>query len=172
MEGSATGRIALFLAVSALLVLASIAFSRGSDPVGTGEVARNEQGAPGASDSEQELIVRLEREQIEVERASRRFLDAFLRYEVGEQTPAVRRTLRTTATPEFARQLLASPPRRPPAGSFPPRAALSQVNVTFASSSATLVVVDGTAMRAGFPEEFGFAFTRTFSGWRASGPAE
>jgi hypothetical protein len=171
MEGSATGRVALFLAASALLVLASIAFSRGSGSIGTAEPPRNGSRAAGIRGAEQALIDQLEQEKAEVEVASRRFLGAFLRYEVGDLTPTVRRRLRTTATPGFARRLFNSP-ARPTVGRFPPRAVLRRLDVQFVSPKATLARVNGTAWRAGLPEEFAFLFTLRPVGWLASGPAE
>jgi hypothetical protein len=161
----------LFLAVSALLVLASIAFSRGSDSIGTGEPSHSKSRAAGARGVEQELIDQLEQEKVEVEVAAQRFLGAFLRYEVGDLTPTVRRTLRTTATPGFARRLF-SFPTRPAAGRFPPRAVLRRLDVEFVSPQTTLARVNGTAWRAGLPEEFAFLFTLRPVGWLASGPAE
>jgi hypothetical protein len=169
MEGSARGRIALFIAVSAMLVLASVLFSRGSDSIDT--APRSEQRAGGASSSEQELIARLEQRQIEVEAASRRFLAAFLRYEIGDMPPPVRRALRMTTTPEFARRLF-NFPVRPAAGRFPPPAELRRLDVEFVSSTGTLALVSGTAWRAALPEEFAFLFALRPAGWLASGPAE
>ncbi|MGZ4279078.1 MAG: hypothetical protein ACXVVU_20705 [Solirubrobacteraceae bacterium] len=54
-----------------------------------------------------------------IHRVVRRFLSAFLDYEVGRRSVAVRRRLRATATPALARALLSAPPRalgakRPP----------------------------------------------------------
>jgi hypothetical protein len=171
VESSTTGRIALFLSICALLVLASIAFSRGSDSIGTAEPPPSALETAGTRRSEQELIAQLERRQIEVEEAARRFLSAFLRYEVGDLTPTVRRTLRSTATPEFARRLF-SFPARPTIGRFPPRAVLRRLDVEFVSSEGTLARVNGTAWRAGLPEEFAFLFMLRRVGWLAIGPAE
>jgi hypothetical protein len=169
MQETTTARIALFVAVAAALVLAAIVFNRGAEPT---DAEREASGGAAASAQDQRRAAQLAQADAEVEATARRFLAAFLRYEVGELTPAVRRALRATTTPEFARQLLASPARRPSAGSFPPRAAVDRMNVTFISPQATLAVVDGTALRSGFPEEFGFVFTRTAPGWRASGAAQ
>jgi hypothetical protein len=49
---------------------------------------------------------------------ARRFLDALLAYEIATTTPALARTLRATAAPALAADLLTSPPR-PPAGAPP-----------------------------------------------------
>lgn len=168
MEGSATTRIVLFAAVSAMLVGAPVVFSRGSNSIGTEGAVHSE---PVATGPEHELVARLEQEQGEVEAASRRFLTAFLRYEVGDQSPNVRATLHETATTEFARQLLGSP-TRPTVGRFPPQAVLHSLDVEFVSPEGTLALVRGTALRARLPEEFAFLFALRPSGWLASGPAE
>jgi hypothetical protein len=164
-----TARIVLFVAVSTLLVVVAVIFNRGAGGTLTEREVSEEPPRAGRA---QKLTAQLVRTEAEAEATARRFLTAFLRYEVGELTPAVRRMLLTTATPEFGDQLLASPTRRPAAGSFPPRAELRRVDVTFVSPQATLAVVDGTALRAGLPEEFGFVFSLGSSGWLASGAAE
>lgn len=169
MREAPTARIVLFVVVSATLVAAAISFSRGAGWTGAEQEA---SGGAGPADARaQTLAAQLAQADAEVKATARRFLAAFLRYEVGELTPALRRVLRATATPEFGRQLLAFPTRRPP-GNFPPRAELRRVDVTFVSPQATLAVVSGTALRAGRPEEFGFVFTQSASGWLASGAAE
>lgn len=170
MGGTKTARIALFVTVSALLVVTAIFFNRGAES--TDVEKEGGGGAMPAGAQERKQVARLAQADAKVEATARRFLVAFLRYEVGELTPAVRRALRATSTPEFGRQLLASSARRPPNSKFPPRAQLHRVDVTFISPEATLAVVDGAALRAGFAEEFGFVFTETPSGWRASGVAQ
>ena len=44
---------------------------------------------------------------------ARRFLDVFVRYEVGDVSPTVRRGLRATAIPRLTGELLHAPPRLP-----------------------------------------------------------
>lgn len=168
MEGTATARVALFLAASALLVGASIVFSRGSESIDTEGPVHSE---PIATGPEHELVARLEQEQLEVETAARHFVTAFLRYEVGDLSPAVRGKLRAAATPEFAHLLLSSPVRAA-VGRFPPRAVLRRLDVEFISPEGTLAMVSGTAWRARLPEEFAFLFELRSTGWLASGPAE
>lgn len=164
---ASTGRIALFAAASAALIAAAILFSQGGGWTSPEVEPSGELAQPDPAHD-----ARLARAEVEVKASARRFMAAFLRYEVGELTPVVRRDLRATTTLEFGRQLLASPPRRPSAGSFPPHAELRELNVTFLTPQATLAVIDGASVRAGFPEEFGFAFTRSPSGWLASGASQ
>lgn len=162
-----TPRVVLFVAVSALLIAAAIGFSHGPDAPGPPN-ARIEPDGVAQSNRPAAQLARAERN---VGVAARRFLTAFLRYEVGELTPAVRRALLATTTTQFGRQLIASPARRPTTGSFPPRAELHRMEITFLTPQATLAVIEGTALRAGFPEEFSFAFSLRASGWLASGAA-
>jgi len=161
-------RVVLFVLASALLIATAIAFSRGAsgpdEPSGLGAASE-----PRAASQSGELPASLARAKSEVETAARLFLAAFLRYEVGELTPGVRRALVATTTPPFGRQLLSAPARRPPAGAFPPRAELRRIDVAFISPEATLATVEGTAVRAGFAEEFGFVFALSPRGWLASG---
>jgi hypothetical protein len=164
-----TTRIALFVVVSALLVLAAVAFNRGAAGP---RVGQGPAGGPAKAAQTEELTARLAEVEAEVEAAARPFLTAFFRYEVGELTPTVRATLLKTTAPEFGRQLLVSPPRRPPAGSYPPRAELGRVDATLLSPELTLAVVDGNATRAGYAQEFGFAFTLENGRWLASGVAQ
>jgi hypothetical protein len=46
-------------------------------------------------------------------RVARRFADAYLRYQIGEHPPAVKRTFVATCTPSFAHLLTAQPARIP-----------------------------------------------------------
>ncbi len=163
------GPIALFVVASAALIAAAVLFSRGGGWTSPEVEPSGELAQAGPAD---DASARLARAEVEVKASARRFMAAFLRYEVGELTPAVRRDLRATTTSEFGRQLLTSPPRRPSAGGFPPHAELRELNVTFLTPQATLAVIDGASVRDGFPEEFGFAFTRSASGWLASGASQ
>jgi hypothetical protein len=100
----------------------------------------------------------------------RPFLRAFLRYEVGELDPGLRRRLRARATPAFARQLFSSPIRVPPQRTAPAR--LERLSITHLSRLPPRALVSGTALRAGKPEQFSFLFEAPRGTWLASGPAE
>jgi hypothetical protein len=119
-----------------------------------------------------DVIAQLNRRKAEVRVAARRFLTAFLRYEVGDLSPPVRHALRTNATRGFADRLLSYPPRRPAAGRFPPRATLQRLDIAFVSPLATRAVVSGTAGRGGLSEEFSFVLAYRGTTWLASGPGE
>jgi hypothetical protein len=100
----------------------------------------------------------------------RPFLRAFLRYEVGELDPGLRRRLRARATPAFARQLFSAPIRVPSQRTAPAR--LGRLNITHLSRMPPRALVSGTASRAGKPEQFSFLFEAPRGTWLASGPAE
>jgi len=72
-----------------------------------------------------------------------RFTAAYLRYEEGVLGPAVRRSIRQFATPDFGGQLLRAPVRVPP-GSQPPRqwvARVAAVRVGLFDGNPALVAV-------------------------------
>jgi hypothetical protein len=102
---------------------------------------------------------------------AREFVSAFLRYEVGEDLPWVRRRLRRGATAGFAGELLRSPVR---VSSGPGRAPakIETIRVEFVTRSRGLALVFGRARRADGPEEFSFLFTRTGGRWLARAPGE
>jgi len=102
--------------------------------------------------------------------AARRFLTAFLRYEVGERSPATARALRATAAPAFAATLRRGPPRPSAAA---PRGPARLGPLTIARLTSTLAAVNATARRPAGPEQLSFIFARTESGrWQASAPGE
>ena len=103
--------------------------------------------------------------------AARRFLAAFLPYEVGRADAHVRRALRATATEELATTLLAAPPR-PAAAGVPRRAHLLSLQVTLDAGVAPRAVVSGRLRRSGETEAFAFLFERHAGGWLAAGVAE
>jgi hypothetical protein len=160
----------VFVLVSILLVASGIVFSHlGSSPqaetegvVGTAPVEVAETGR---------VTLETARLRSRVDQAARRFVPAFLRYEVGDIDAGVRRALRATATAEFAASLLAVPPR-PPAGGFPPRARLQRLVVKFSPSAAFNAFVEGTAVRGGAAENFSFEFEYGEGAWLASGVTE
>jgi hypothetical protein len=155
-----------FVLVSILLVASGVVFSRlGSSPEAVVATAPVEISSTGR------VALETARLRSRVDQAARRFVPAFLRYEVGDIDAGVRRTLRATATAEFAASLLAVPPR-PPAGGFPPRARLQRLAVKFWPNAAFHAYVEGTALRGGAPEAFSLEFEYGEAGWRASGVTE
>lgn len=101
--------------------------------------------------------------------SARRFLVAFLRYEVGDRSHAVGRALRATAAPEFATELLRAPPR-PPHRARP--ATLGPLAFATVSSDPPLVSVSGTAHRPTGPEQLSFVFELRHGRWLASAAGE
>ena len=167
-------RAALFVIVCAILVGSALAFAAGDNQLGaTGAPTSASGGAEGAvaqspSGAAQREEQRLERE---VKTTARRFLAAFLPYEVGELGPGVRRALRAGSTPGFARQMLARPP-----GRAPPRmrssARLGPIAVTFVSALPPRAVISATAERGAATEQISFVFERRGSSWLASGAGQ
>jgi hypothetical protein len=100
----------------------------------------------------------------------RPFLRAFLRYELGEGGPALRRELRASTSPAFGAQLLASPIRAP--SSPLPAAHIGRLKIIYLSRNPPRALVSGTALRAGRPEQFAFLFEARRGRWLAAGPAE
>jgi len=162
----------LFVAVSAVLVAAAIALRSPPDSSPPSGVVRPPQVDGGPVGSARDVVAQLNKRHTEVKAAARRFLTAFLRYEVGDLSEPVRRALRGTATRRFADRLLRQPPRRPAAGQFPPRATLRRIHIAFISPLATRAVVSGAALRGGLSEEFSFVLARRGGTWLASGPGE
>lgn len=160
IAGSEIGRYALFACICAVLVAAAIGFAGSEEPPVTPMPAAT--GVTAAVDPGQEQV-----EEARVRVVARSFLEAFLRYEVGELDAWVRARLRATAWPEFADQLLAHPPRRPPRGA--PSARLKEFEVMVVSALPPRVVVSGSAERGGLPEEFSFVFEVRDGEWRAAG---
>jgi hypothetical protein len=165
----------VFVLVSILLVVSGIVFSHlGSslevEPEGT--VATAGGGMAGVEVAETgRVALEVARLRARVEQVARRFVPAFLRYQVGDMDASVRRALRATATADFAADLLAVPPR-PPAGGFPPRAILQRLAVKFSSNDAFHSFVEGVALRKGAREAFSIEFEYGEGVWRASGVTE
>lgn len=160
IAGSEFGRYALFACICAVLVAAAIGFAGSEEPAVA--PAPQATGATGPVDDSQE---RLAEARLRV--VARDFLGAFLRYEVGDLDGWVRARLRATAWPEFAAELLATPPRRPPRGA--PGARLGDFEVMVVSALPPRVVISGSAERGGLPEEFSFVFEARNGEWRAAG---
>lgn len=170
MAPAAKPKPVVFVLVSILLVASGIVFSR----LGPSSEAETESaGGPARVEAAEAGRVALEtaRLRARVDHAARRFVPAFLRYEVGEIDAGVRRTLRATATAEFAADLLAVPPR-PPAGGFPPRAHLQRLAVRLSPNAAFHAFVEGTALRGDVPEAFSLEFEYEEGLWLASGVTE
>jgi hypothetical protein len=101
----------------------------------------------------------------------RRFIAAFLSYEVGVDRPAVKAAIRGCASRRFARQLLSDPPMpsgRPGHGA----AGISSLHIDPMPGHRDLAFVSGEARRADGPEPFSFIFARRVGRWLAVAPGE
>lgn len=163
-------RLALFALACLVLVGCAVGFSRGdSDLAGAGGVVPEHLGPEARRSEDPSAAVRaLKRE---VRSAAHGFLAAFLRYEVGDLEPAVRRALRASATPSFAALMLARPPTPPPPG-IDPLARVGPIAVAFASLLPPRAVVSAMADRGANTERLSFVFERRGSLWLAAGPGE
>jgi hypothetical protein len=106
-----------------------------------------------------------------------RFFAAFSRYEIGELDEGVEAELRATATPGYARELLAAPPRPPISGEVPERAELSGelvlVPLEADGGEFSRVELVGEIARGGEnPHAIAFELSRAARGWRVSGLGE
>lgn len=186
----------VFALASSCLVLSAILFALGSgietrpgESASRGAAARpdsegsEELRAPAASshhDDGEDLAGRIElapaiaAERAALKLAARRFLAQFLAYEVGRISASVTRGLQRTATPEFARGLLGTPPRSVAGLGTARPARLTALEVASLPAGAGLAKasVTGTATRDGAIEPFSFRFERTLGGWLASGVGE
>jgi hypothetical protein len=170
MAPAAKPKPVLFVLVSILLVSSGVVFSRLGSSSEAGTDSAGGTARVGVAEAGR-VALETARLRARVDQAARRFVPAFLRYEVGDIDAGVRRALRATATAEFAANLLAVPPR-PPAGGFPPRARLQRLAVRFSPSAAFHAFVEGTSLRGGAPERFSFEFEYGEGVWRASGVTE
>jgi hypothetical protein len=170
----------VFVLVSILLVASGVVFSHlGSSPevepegaVATAGVGTAGGATAGVAVAETgRVVLEIARLRSRIEQVARRFVPAFLRYQVGNMDAGVRRVLRATATADFAADLLAVPPR-PPAGGFPPRAVLQRLAVKLSSNDAFHAFVEGVALRKGAREAFSIEFEYGEGVWRASGVTE
>jgi hypothetical protein len=157
-------RPALFLAASAALIAVALFLHVSAAP---------QPPPPALSRSHPPPLQRSGTAQVRaaLEPSARRFLRAFLRYEVGDSNQALTRSLRATATPAFAVKLLRRPPR-PARRSPPARATVGPLSLIFVSAQPPLVSVSATARRATGPEQLSFVFTRRHGRWLASAPGE
>jgi hypothetical protein len=101
---------------------------------------------------------------------ARHFLAAFLRYEVGDLSAAVRRGLRSRASHRFSAELLARPPHGLRAS--PPSARISRLRVALLSRAPGRALISGSARRGGRLEQFSFLFEARRGAWRCVGPGE
>lgn len=166
------GRLALFAALCALLLVAALGFA-GADRAGSPALALRAGGT--AASRLPAAARRIERRAAHLEaslrRAARPFLAAFLRYEGGLGAPADATALRASATPGFAARLLADAPRAPASG-YPSRARLRALSVTFLSARADWALVRAAAGRSGGAEQLSFLFARRSGRWLATGPGQ
>ena len=180
MAPAAKPKPVVFVLVSILLVASGVVFSHlGSSPevepegavatAGTGTAGGGRAGVEVAETGR--VALEIARLRSRVEQAARRFVPAFLRYQVGDMDAGVREALRVTATADFAADLLAVPPRPPPGG-FPPRARRQSLAVKFSPNDAFHAFVKGVALRSGAPEAFSLEFEYGEGSWRASGVTE
>jgi hypothetical protein len=103
--------------------------------------------------------------------SARRFLAAFLRYEVGDSSPALTRALEATATRALSAELLRHRPR-PSQGQAPSDPTLGPLSFAPVSTDPPLVSVSGTARRPTGPEQLSFVFEFSQGSWLASAPGE
>jgi hypothetical protein len=104
-------------------------------------------------------------------RQARRFVEAFLSYEVGAGGSRAEEAIRSDASPSFADELLAHPPI-PAGGSAPPPARITRLRVDPVPGQPDLALVSGEARRPAAPEPFAFLFARRGGRWLAVAPGE
>jgi hypothetical protein len=158
-EGS---RTALFLSVCATLIAAAL-LPRSDHPAGSAPVGIT-RGTPPTPGRPRAPVPALAS-------SARRFLTAFLRYEVGDQGGAVTRTLRATATRAFAVELLRNPPRPLP-GAPRPDPHLGSLTFAPVSTKPPLTSVGAVAKRPTGPDQLSFVFELSHGTWLASAPGE
>lgn len=136
------------------------------------EVARREDphGEPGPTPQTRVY----ERTRAAAEPAARRFFAAFSLYEAGLANIEVRREIRATATPAFAEELAAAPPRMPPGASRPERGFLGRLEFVPAEPDASgrrLISGElvGVVHRGAAVETIAIELRGSDRGWRVSG---
>jgi hypothetical protein len=101
----------------------------------------------------------------------RRFVAAFLSYEVGAGGPALEKAIRRHASRRFAGKLLSEPPaqaRRPTHGAAP----ITSLHIDPVPGQTDLALASGEARRPEGPEPFSFLFARRAGRWLAVAPGE
>lgn len=171
MSRAAPARIGLFLLVCAALVAVAVGLSPGGPPhPPPGPSTHGAEPLALAPAPATRLLGAARRQEARLAGAGRRFVVAFLRYEVGDLSGAVRAALRASATPHFARELLASPRPSDSASHSPAR--IERIDLSFLAASGRRALLTGVAQRPDGPEEFAFAFERRGGRWLATGAAE
>jgi hypothetical protein len=99
----------------------------------------------------------------------RRFIAAFLSYEVGGGGSAVESAIHTSASRRLARQLLSEPPTSP---ARPSRARIRSLRIDPVPGHPDLALASGDARRPEGPEAFSFVFARRDGRWIAVAPGE
>lgn len=168
MATGRSARLLLFCLAAALLLVSPFAFSSGDAPGGPrpSEVAEAPRVDPQPLRPLPDRSADLSR----LRGAARNFLTAFLRYEVGDLAPTVRRELHRNTAPGFLRELLARRAAPHPAASAPAR--IARLRITLLSSAPGRALLTGSARRAGHLEQFSFLFEAHRGLWRAVGPGE
>jgi len=161
----APARIAAFVLVSAGLIGLAVALAP-SDPA----PAPPPRAAPAtAAVPGSELIAAAGRRKARLDRAATAFIDAFLRYEVGDLPASVVRSIDRLTIVSFGRYLLGARPRQ--LGDR--RAArIVKVETAFLSPTADRALVRGVARRPDGPEELSFVFVLRGGRWLAARAAE
>lgn len=153
-------RLGLFTAASGALLLSAVLFAAHPGPqVPDSTAAVTRPDRPPAA-PQRASRARLKRD-------ARRFLAAFLRYEVGELDHRGRQALRATATPGFAAELLRAPPHLWAAPSRP--ALLLRLSIAYFSPNPPRALITGSARRGENDEQFSFLFKARAGTWLASG---
>jgi hypothetical protein len=101
----------------------------------------------------------------------RRFLAAFLSYEVGGDGPAVERAIRGSSSRSFARQLLSEPPG-PPNRPGQTTTRITSLRIDRVPGHPNLALASGEARRSEGPEPFSFLFAQSGGRWLAVAPGE
>jgi hypothetical protein len=102
--------------------------------------------------------------------SARRFLHAFLAYEVGARPPHNVAALEATATTSFAHELASA---RQTAATHPSALArLGPLTLNPLAGKPPLALVTATARRPAGPEQLSFLFTKRGGRWLASAPGE
>jgi hypothetical protein len=102
--------------------------------------------------------------------AARRFVEAFLSYEVAGGGAAAPKAIRAGADDTFARELISHSP--PPTPTDPRPARIEALRVAGLPGRPHLALVSGTARRPSGPEPFAFLFARRQGRWLAVAPGE
>jgi hypothetical protein len=104
-------------------------------------------------------------------RQARRFVEAFLSYEVGAGGSRTERALRSDASQALAAELLAHRPI-PPGRSDPATTRITRLRVDPVPGHPDLALVSGEARRPAAPEPFAFLFAWRGGRWLAIAPGE